>query len=292
MKKQLEHYNILFLLLIGVFTFSQCTLLDNEQPIPAYLKIDSINITTAAGQGEATHDLTDVWVSANGVLLGTFELPANIPIIVDENPTSIIISPGFRNNGETSRSFTYNLMKPITLNENLEPGQILEPELVFRYNENVIFDFVEDFESSGHIFTLELDDDETTKIVRSSEEQANGSFSGKIALTTEHPEIITGTILRYDGDLNAGSDSYLEMEYKNDVPFGVGVIYVQEGEEVTQPLIVLNPKDEWNKIYIDYTSILTSPLIESYRVYFSTDLGPLNATEGNIFIDNVKFVHL
>jgi len=269
-----------------------CTLIDSDQPNPAYLNIDSVSIDLLEDQGAPTHKLSDVWVFADNQLLGVFEVPAVVPIILNGSTTEIRISPGFRNNGERSRSFIYNLMESVDRTEALEPGDVITINPTFRYKDEIVFDFIESFEGGSNLLTLDLDENPETNVSNTTEDKRSGNRSGKIALTTENNEIRVGTVFEYDRANNAGVDTYLEMDYKNDVPFFVGCIYVQDGSEVTQPLLVLNPTDEWNKIYVDFTSILSSPAIETYRVFFTTDIEPVGVDEGTIYLDNLKFVHL
>lgn len=271
---------------------TNCTLTDSDQPIPAYLEITGVDISTTVSQGAPTHKITDVWAYADNILLGVFEIPCKIPVLTDSETTEFLIFPGFRNNGERSRSFTYNLMNQIRFTEAIAPGDVLQKSLTFTYKDEAIFDFVEGFEGGSHIFTRELDDDETTRIIQTTEDKKSGAQSGKITLASENPSIAVGSVFDYNRIDNAGLDSYFELDYKNDIPFFVGVLYQQEGQEVSQPLILLSPTDgEWNKIYIDYTSILSSPLIDKYTVYVTTDLEALDLSIGTIYLDNLKFVH-
>ena len=281
-----------YYLLLSILFLGSCSLTDNDQPIPSYLVVNEVDVTTSLEQGSPTHNIKDIWVFADNELIGVFPLPTKVPIIVDSETTVITVYPGIRNNGETARSFIYQLMDPHEFTLSLAPGEEVERSFTFSYKSSAIFDFVEGFESPGHIFTLDLDENEDTNITVTDECAIAGERSGKITLDESNPLIQVATIFNYDRADNSGRDSYLEMDYKCNVPFFVGVIYVQEGQEVTQPLLVINPKEDWNKIYVDFTQILTSPVLETYRVFFTTDLDPLNAESGEIYLDNLKFVHL
>ena len=272
--------------------FTNCTLTDIEQPLPAYLEITDVSITTTQFQGDPTHKITDVWAYADNQLLGVFELPCKIPILTNGETTDFLIFPGFRNNGERSRSFTYNVMDQLRFTETMSAGDVIQKSLTFSYKDEAKFDFIEGFEGGSHIFTRELDENENSRIIATTEDKKSGAQSGKISLTEENPLISVASIFDYNRIDNAGLDSYFEMDYKNDIPFFVGALYQQEGQLISQPLIVLNPSDEWNKIYIDFTSILSSPVIDKYSVYITTDLESLTESTGTIYLDNLKFVHL
>jgi hypothetical protein len=280
-----------YYLLLSILVFGGCSLTDNDQPIPSYLIINDVSVFTTQNQGAPTHKISDVWVYADNQLVGVFEVPTRIPLLVNGDTTLFKIFPGIRNNGEKSRSFIYHLLDAHDFELALAPGEEVEKSFVFTYSEDVIFDFIEGFESDDHLFTLNLDNNDETNIVSTDESSASGLRSGKISLDDTNNEIAVASIFKYQRAQNAGIDSYLEMDYKCDMPFFVGVIYVQEGQEVTQPLLVVNPKEDWNKIYIDFTQVLTSPVLETYRIYFTTDVEPLSQTNGEVFLDNLKFVH-
>ena len=281
----------LYFLLIGVL-ISSCTLTDNDQPLPAYLEITDVNLITNQFQGEPTHNISEIWAYADNQLLGVFEIPCKIPVLTSGETTEFLIFPGFRNNGVQSKSFTYNLMDQIRFTETMNEGDLIQKSLTFVYKDDAKFDFIEGFEGGSHIFSRDLDEDESSFIEATTDDKKSGAQSGKISLTQEKPTLSAASIFDYNRVDNAGKDSYLEMDYKNDGPFVVGVLYVQEGQKVAQPLILLNASDNWNKIYIDYTSILSSPLIETYSVYISSDIESSSIESGTIYLDNLKFVHL
>ena len=54
---------------------------------------------------------------------------------------------------------------------------------------------------------------------------------------------------------------------------------------------VVTEQDDWNKIYIDFTLALASPTVTDYRVMFLTTVDGTGRSSGEVFIDNVKFVH-
>jgi len=280
-------------ILFSLFVLSQivsCSLFDSAAPEPAFLIVDEVSIQTTNSQGAPTHNIRDVWVYADGQLLGTFEIPAMIPVIPNGSTTEFQIFPGIRNNGEISRSFIYRFMDIKIFTEELQPGETINKSFTFEYNDNVKFDFVEGFESN-HIFTFDMDGNEETFIKTTGSVKKSGERSGLIEISPEYPELGAATIINFDGANNAGSDSYLELDYYNEEPLLVGVIYIEDNIEYTQPIIVLNTTTDWNKIYIDYTNFLASPAITNYRIFFSAVNNSLDGSK-KIYIDNVKFLHL
>ncbi|MEM9024932.1 MAG: hypothetical protein AAGB22_14400, partial [Bacteroidota bacterium] len=67
----------------GLLNLSSCDIINPEEEIPSFLRIDSINlnITNSGIQGAPTENITEAWVFWNSELIGVFELPAIIPIL-------------------------------------------------------------------------------------------------------------------------------------------------------------------------------------------------------------------
>lgn len=283
-------YIILFSMLVAA-SYSGCSLFDNDAPEAMFIDIPSVSVSTTTSQGEPTHNITDVWVNVNGILVGAYPLPAKVPVIINDLTDTITIFPGIRNNGSTSSPFQYRLMAAEQYVVDAEAGKTIVIEPVFKYSENAIFDFVESFEGSNIFTYAGFNNSPNGAMVPTSETAASGLRSGKISLDLSTPLVEVGTTLTFDGDQNGGSDSYLEIDYKNDIPFFVG-IYKTEGSSIIPVYdVVVAEKEDWNKIYIDFTLELSNPNISEYRVVFLSSIEQLDETEGNIFIDNVKFVH-
>ncbi len=285
------HSTIRLFCLYVILTFisNGCSLFDTDRPEVAFLVIDGIEVKTTPNQGPPTHNLKDVWVYADDLLLGVFELPAKIPVIITGEKTHFLVFPGFRNNGENARSFIYRLMKPDDFEVALSVGEEYRRKPVFEYSDQAIFDFVETFES-GHIFTLDLDEDSETFIATTEEEAASGQHSGKMIFGQQATTLAAATNGIYQGLTNTGGDSYLELEYKNEIPFVVGALLRKGNITEREPLIVLSPKEDWHKIYIDFTLLLSDSQIDDYRIYFAAESMPLGE-KNNVYIDNVKMIH-
>ena len=99
------HKSIIFCLMISLFVACQ----DSPDDIPFRFDIQSVTLNTSSDQGTSSHNIKDVWVFNEGVDVGVFELPSEIPLIpVDERESSDIqISPGVRNNGINSATIIY-----------------------------------------------------------------------------------------------------------------------------------------------------------------------------------------
>ena len=90
--------------------------------------------------------------------------------------------------------------------------------------------------------------------------------------------------------LPVGRDVYLEMDYKCSQPFIMGLIGVTNNGEKRIPIIRLNPKSDWNKIYVrlgPYVNFNTDAF--KFKVYYRVAL-PSTETEGTVYLDNLKLI--
>lgn len=278
---------------IGITTLQSCNYFDSDTPQPIFVEIPSVSLSTTPEQGDPSHNITDVWVNANGQLLGVFPLPARIPIIIAEGVDSIALTvlPGIRNDGQTATAFIYRLIaaERYVLDPVIGETTVLEP--VFKYSDNAIFDFVEGFEAA-HIFTAPGPNNTGNgSIVPTTEEAASGQRSGVMRLdeNTKLAEVLTFSA--FDRANNGGGDSYIELDYKTDTPFSVGVYARQGSTMIPFYNVIITEKEDWNRIYLDFTFDLAPQGIDDYRVAIVGSIENSDQEAGAIFIDNIKLVH-
>ena len=65
-------------LLIAVIFLGSCTKGDK---VPSYLIVPSVDLSTSGLQGSNTKNITDTWVYVNDEFMGSWELPARIPVL-------------------------------------------------------------------------------------------------------------------------------------------------------------------------------------------------------------------
>jgi hypothetical protein len=289
----------------SVFPFLQVCLLavllsgcDNDKDsvlVPSYVTIDQFSITTDYGQGTASHKISDAWVYVDETLIGAFELPARVPILTEGNQ-NITIRPGIKINGIASTRAIYPYLLPVTRQVRLvkDSAVSLSP-INTRYRTNVTFPWLEGFELSG--LTMDTTSKSTVALQRTSDPALvfsmpgeSNSFSGLIQLTSDTSifEVVTRETYEFPA---AGSEVFLEMNFKTTNSIVVGVFYKTNGMQVQRPLLVLNKSDEWNKIYVNLTvPKYDTPGATEFRIFIGaqTDQGNEQAT---ILLDNLKLVH-
>ena len=95
-----KFFNKFFFFYILIFiSISACTLFEPVSPVASYIHIDAIRVQTDyLTQGSNSSTITDAWVIYDNKYLGTFPLPADIPLI-GEGLHNIIIRGGIIENG-------------------------------------------------------------------------------------------------------------------------------------------------------------------------------------------------
>ncbi len=277
------------ILILSALIFAGCDLFKNDERLPMFIDIDDVKLSTTDGQGGNTHDISYVWASNNGQSRGTYELPASIALLSEEELIPMVYSAGVKRNGFLNSIVRYPFYEPIRDTILFEEGAHISPELVFNYRQGLRFVFVEDFESSN-IFTEDVDDDPDTFVERSGETASSGEWAAKISLDTLHPSIEFATIFRYPEIPTNNTPVYLELNYKNDTELGVGLLGHLNGQAFPELYITLFKSQEWNKIYIDFSPLLLESQLEEYSVYFKASL-PEEQSTGTIFLDNIKLIH-
>ena len=284
---------LLNLLFIGIAGgWSSCNLINPDESVPAYIEVQGITTTSNyTTQGTASSKITDVWVYAGGAYIGTFELPARIPILL-EGKHKITFGAGIKANGIASTSEFYNLYKFHEVELDLLPGKVTVVDTFsVTYFPAIQYIWNEDFEkdTSGGGISLDTTGFSLGEIFPDSVEVFEGKRSLKMQVTTAFNFIECRSI----GDgyiLPVGRDVYLEMDYKCSQPFIMGLIGVTNNGEKRIPIIQLNPKSDWNKIYIrlgPYVNFNSDAF--KFKVYFRVAL-PSTLTEGTVYLDNLKLI--
>ena len=291
------------LLSVSLITATGCYKFEGSQTIPAYINIKSINLETYyAEQGTASSDIIDVWIYVNDELIGVFEFPENdsigvtIPILA-EGKNKLEIRPGIKLNGISSTRVPYPFYKPIIFTDfDFIPGTVsLIGDLTTTYYSNVVFPWIEDFEQPE--ISIEKLSWSDTIIMRTEPEDnplaflsPHSRYSGVINLTSEKKEYAGTTFNSFEVQ-KQGTVVMLEMNFKTNNYFVVGMLIRDSYEVIPVDLLILSPTTEWKKIYINLGANLSLyPQAIDYKIIFKAGLES-EATASKIYIDNFKIVH-
>ncbi|MCW5898332.1 MAG: hypothetical protein KIT10_03595 [Flavobacteriales bacterium] len=279
------------LLPLAFFALLAC---NKGDKVPSYLDIPSVSLTTTGQQGSATSKITDAWVFADEELIGVWELPARVPVLRD-GASTIRVTPGIKRNGMFDDRLRYPFYSSWTSHVEFSLREVTAVQPTVNYISQAGF-WIEAFEEPGSAFiTSEASD---TTLLRFTPAQypevvLNNSPCGGFILDADHRYIRIYT----DEDFQVpGGPVFLEMDYRNDITFTVGVLFNSGGQPVSLPYVYVVPttrpdgQTAWNKMYIDLSPVFNQGVTER-DIYFEASL-PSDMGHGHVYLDNVKLVRL
>ncbi|AEA42267.1 hypothetical protein [Fluviicola taffensis] len=283
-------YIYFFILL--TFGLSSCV---KNNALPIWLEINTWDLNPSLNplnpQGELTHNITDVSVYVDNKIIGVFEVPCKIPVLLSGS-CKVVLLPTIRNNGISSTKKVYPFLTQFETTLDLVPGQTYTINPTTEYYSSTVF-WIEDFENS----TIKIIDDLTVSNATMNKE-SNSSIGhwgnyGHIALNTTDSLWmgVTSDSLYLP---KSGAEVYLEIDYMNTNSVLTGVFSYPYGALQNNPNISMNRQNsdlKWKKIYIDLKDIVSNSGNSIYfRQYIRTLLDP-DLSQSDIYIDNIKVVH-
>ncbi len=261
--------------------------------VPCYLEVQPMTLEVATGQGLSTSRITDAWVSVDERLVGSWELPARIPILATGN-RRIDIVPAVKRNGMYDDRFRYPFYTTWTANLDLAREATVRVAPVVQYRPNILF-WAEGFDDTFvRLSTTQASDTTLLRFLpaeRPDLPYLEGTPCGGFALDAANPYIR----LFSDEDFPAATGPvFLEIDYRNDLAFVVGALYTQNNVENATPLVILVPTQRsdgtmpWNKAYIDLSALFNSNL--GNRDFYIEARLPSGSSSAQVFLDNIKLV--
>ena len=253
---------------------------NEDESIPSYVYISNITLTSNSGtEGSSSSNIIDAWVYHNGKEQGVYEMPITFPILA-EGTTKLNVYAGVLKNGISGTRVSYPFYAPDTLIRELNVAKTDTITPSVRYVKNAIFDFIENFENGNRFSHLKRINDA---------EVFEGSSSAKMEFENDSSIVVSRTSTTYPIP-SLSSAVYLELDYKSNHLFQVGITGFLGNEILSVVKLNLNPKDDWNKIYVDFTPEVNGLRADSYEIFFRV-IPETQASLINLYLDNVKLIH-
>lgn len=281
----MHRYLLYLLLFCYLFFLISCKKDKFKAPESAFLVVDNIQLKTISGQGSSSHKITDMWYYVNDKFQGVFPVGKVMPIVASGN-TEITLLAGIKNNGISATRVPYQMLKSITINQNFESGKTYTINPEFEYNSSAFFYYSDNFEPGGSFFVSNGATDYTNTASFDPSKSFEGLGSIYMTMSDSKP---TAEMLQAQPYFlpSGGETVYLELNYRCNQPFTVGVI---GGGSDRRPALTVNSSSEWNKIYVQLTSVISAqPTYPSYQVFIHADK---EVSSPEIYIDNVKLIYL
>ncbi|HKL03159.1 MAG TPA: hypothetical protein VJ911_05765 [Cryomorphaceae bacterium] len=276
-----------------VFLFAGCDIFDKDEEIPSFLYIEKADVTTnSATQGANTHEIVDATVFANSIFVGTFELPATVPIL-ESGDTRISIGAGIKNNGISTNRVIYPFYEINRRNLTLVPDAVTpisaDSTVTFTYFDTGINYFIEGFEDLGNTLEAFPENNVSFNVIDSPPEDVSRGQSLKIDLTSENNVFYAATTWSLT-NLPTGINMYMEIDYKGNHPVDIGII---TRDSPNNKIFAggINPTDEWTKVYLELTDEISEQITNNvYDIFLESRIEP-GQQNRTIYIDNIKFLH-
>jgi hypothetical protein len=273
---------------------------DKEEPIPGYLYIPSITVSTNSNgtQGSNASEIVDAWVYVNGKFIGVFELPSRIPIL-ETGKNDVLILAGIKKNGLSTERVTYPFYEQFEQKVDFGPGKIDTLKPVVKYRSICTFPWLEDFEDqrislegSGSFTTIDSMYITNDPFEVYGFDAIKNKYSGKIQMDTGL-QFFENSSIQLFALPRSGQEIYLEFNYKTDVELSAGFYPITSSFVTGVSIVRLFPTNGvWKKAYVSLKEDVNSPQYAGaeFRMVFNAQSN--NATVvPEIFFDNIKLIH-
>jgi hypothetical protein len=273
--------------LIVFLVLASCNKTKLKAPEAAFIVINNPTVlTNPTIQGTNSHKITDIWYYVDDNFKGVFPIGSIMPVLGTGN-SKITLFAGIKNNGISATRLPYEFYQGHVINQYFESGKTYTFSPVFEYLTGAVFPTqgCEDYEGSG-VKYFSVGDSST--LVISDINKVFGGIGNSVFMSMSNSkptsQIKTSTSMSLPV---GGTPIYLELNYKCNQPFEVGVI---AGSTEVRPALTVNSSPEWNKIYIQLSqAVSTQPTYNYYDIYIkATKQSDVPTPE--IYIDNIKLV--
>lgn len=278
-----------------------CSKLNPKIAVPSYLQIDTFSVVTGINsnlQDEGTNNqkFSDVLIESKTYNYGYYPMPGKIPIPLT-GATYLIIRPVIKVNGVSALRVDYPLMHGYDTTFGLIAGQSVKITPVFKYYPTVNFRFTGNFDGSMEMKNSNSAD--TFGVKKATNINYPGSqmpgSSGCLLIRTDpaHLSSQAQSWTAFPLPTN-GSNIYLEINYKSNTDFEVGLIGTNgpNGGLLDQRTVGgANASNSWNKLYFSLGEMVrTPPIYSNYYLYFLKNSVNASQSTSEIYIDNIKVI--
>lgn len=270
-----------------------------DEPVPAYLRIDSLSLNIKIGEGNEVHQIKAVQVYSPTRLLGLFELPATIPVL-ETGDVKFSIVPAVYLNGSSSQMVTHTGFLPLDTTLTMTRGTITHfsnPRLNFRNSCNFLW--TEDFEdNSSTVVGVNVVKGDTTLITSESFDlegrfpSVSKVYTALIAQSDTNKYIDLGSFKTFNTLPSDGRDIFLEFSIKSDIPVQLALKRTKiTGSEYVPYLYLFETGGQWKHFYVNLVyEAGGQPSGTEYQILFSSDVTGGSGAH-KIHIDNIRLTY-
>ena len=280
--------NLLRLAFLAALFLSIAGCQEDLETAPAYIQVEGFEVVTPNLDG-TTADITEVWAFQNGIPIGTYRLPARIPVF-SVGETELTFQAGVKRNGISRTPDIFEFYTPVERDLELVPGETIDlGVLTIGYRPEVQFGFIESFEPDrDRIFVTPIRG--TSELIPTDERSRSGNFSGFLRLTQDEPLIAIASDEGLSGLFDNRPSVWLEVDFLSDSPVAWGVTGFLGPNEVQELDPTSAPRDAWTKIYFDLSEVVAVSRLETLEVFLTAVL-PEGDAEAEVYLDNIRLLY-
>ncbi len=285
-------------LLFALFflTLWSCHSFEGEQEVPAFIHIDKFVLVDNPGINEGPLDIEmdDANLYVENEFLGTYEIPADIPVLESSEHT-IKVRGGVKLNGYSATRVAYPFLETYEEEVDLQIDSLITLTPHVRYYSNTVFPWMETFEDQGSSLIQMQGSDVAMSVVSTPDyDSIRGNVNGVVYLDNAHPRAELSTNYQEGIGYPVPGNNipvFVEVSYCSNNDFGIGILVNSGGVDKEEPVaIVRSGGEKWKRIYINLTpSIQKYAHIEYINVWFHATLNE-GVEQAVIKLDNLKLV--
>lgn len=271
--------------------FQACKKLNQDEPVPAYLHIEKISLkTNYLQQGSNSAKISDAWVYVDDQLIGCFELPVTFPVLY-EGIHKLKVRAGIKVNGIAASREPYPFYEIFEQTVELQKNTRLNVNPVVSYVSYAKFNFMENFDGVGIILApgpAGTADTLKQTFVKKNVFEGNGSGYAHLKKNQLDFQCVSNTSYVLP---RVGAPIFLEFNYKCNHSFFAGIYAHTNTSSTETSVIVVNPNENWNKMYVYLTpSINDAGNATDFNIFFSMR-NQEAADSVWLLMDNLKLVY-
>jgi hypothetical protein len=268
-----------------------------SEPIPSYIRIDSVSVNTLVGQGNPIHEISALNIYIDEQFIGVFEIPCTVPVLfAGKHKLSVI--PSVRINGAVNQHVVHRLFKRTDTTIDLIEGKVTSAgNITLQYKDNVEFPWLEDFEDGNSELVRLFSSKGDTSYITTDAFSLNGRYEGNtrcmkvVIAAADTAKTIDMASFKYFGNLPYfGTDIMFEFDIKSPVPAQVAMIRKNSNGQIYLPYVYLfETGGKWKRFYINLIyELYNQPADTEIKLLISPIKPEELKTEQIILIDNIR----
>jgi hypothetical protein len=270
------------------------------EPIPSYIRIDSVSVFTTPQQGNNIHEISAVNVYIDEQFIGLFEIPSTIPVLFSGRHKLSII-PSVRLNGSANQHVTHRLFQRTDTTIDLIEGKVTQAgNLLLKYKNNIKFAWFEDFEDDNSDLVRLFSSKGDTSYITTTPFSLNGRYAGntkclKVLISAaDTVKTLDMASFKFFSNLPfMGTDIMFEFDIKTPVPVQMAMLRKNSSGQVYLPYVyIFETGENWKRFYINLIyELYNQPADTEIKLLLSPIKTEEIKTEQEIYIDNIRFYY-